>query len=180
MTITWTFIPTYVGFQFLPYGGEVFLYPGAFNEFYSMTRFDSLNNYFVTFYWNRDNPPPFYIYSTNHAYLPIQVGEKFHVHRFITNKGNSGSSGNAGESKTKFQKIVKVQDGKIVEDDVKVPTDELSPGSYKLLSHEYTFQYNGYYHFEFQVDCDSVVIESNENNNYYIEEETVDIAGGGK
>ncbi len=173
VTVTWESIPTYVGLQFLPYGGEVFLYPGAFNEFYSVTRYSAQLNSAVKIYWNIDNPPPFTLFYFDPLFMPLQIGEKFTVYRYVTNLGSEkGDTESAGKSKTSFKKIVKVEGGEIIDDDVKKSTREIYPGEYVLLSQEYTFEGFGYYQFEFYADVDKEVPERDEENNYYAERET--------
>ena len=158
---------------FLPYGGEVFLYPGAFNEFYSITRYSLQLNTQVKFYWNIDNPPPLSFFYFDPLFMPLQIGEKFTVYRYVTNLGvEKGDTESAGKSKSSFKRIVKVDGGEIDDHEVKKSTGKIYPGEYILLSQEFTFEGYGYYQFEFTADVDKEVPERDEENNYYVERKT--------
>jgi hypothetical protein len=127
----------------------------------------------MVFYWNIDNPPPFTIFYIDPIFRPLEIGEKFKIYRFITNVGQTnGDTESAGKSKTNFKRVVKVEGGEIVDDNVKIKTNEIYPGEYVLLSQEYTYEGFGYYQFEFTVDVDNEVPERDESNNHYVERET--------
>ena len=172
------YMPTYIGHQYYPMGTSVFLAPGTFNEFYSVARYNAAYNTFVKFYWNINTPHPFSLYSSDPLFMPLQEGEMITMYRMVTNVGGSkGTTEDAGSSNTGVRRVVQVVDGKIVDDNVNVPTQEIMPGQYVPISHEFPFE-PGIYQFEFTADVDNDVQERNEDNNEYVERETENLNEG--
>lgn len=169
--------PVHIGQILYPYGQNVFLANGAFNEFYSVERPDAPgSSTTVKFYWNVASPPPFLLNHVNPLYRPVQIGENYTVYRFIYNRG--GDDGN-GQSKTQFRRRVRVENGQVVEESDDLATAMVPSGQYKLISKEYIFQGNGTYGLEIGVDSQNDIDEENEGNNGYVERETSNMGAGG-
>lgn len=162
--------PCYVNSPTLhPNGFPITVLPGAYNEFYSLERFDFINNSPIVFYWSPGFFPPFDANEPNPVYHPMQIGEKFHVHKFITNLNVEGTLCDilqAGQSLTKSKMRFKVENGEIVEAEKISITPSILPGAMVPITMTYEFEGPGFYFFDFEANFDRQIEERDTTNNY--------------
>lgn len=171
---------TVVGGIDYPYGTSVFL-TNTVNEFYSVIRQNPFTNAPIVFYWNVYSPPPFFIFGAP-PNNPLQVGETVYIHKCVYNNNFDTDClfKKASSSKTEMKMVVKVENGEIVDTQIKDDdTPELAPGEYKVLTFPITVNALGVYEIQFTVNSDNSVPESDTSNNVYIVRPTDNLGAGG-
>jgi len=173
-------INTFIGSINYPFGTGVYLI-NSVNEFYSVVRKNPFTNTPVIFYWNINTPPPFFV-NAPPPNNPLQVGETVNIHRCVFNNNFDMDCffKKAEPSKTEMKMVVKVENGVIVDSQVKeAETPELAPGAYEVLTFPVQVNALGSFEFSFTVNADHSASESDTSNNIFITRPTDDLGAGG-
>jgi len=171
---------TVVGGLDYPSGTQVFL-SNTTNEFYSVVRSNPFNGQPLVFYWNINSPPPFF-QGANYPNQPLQIGEEVFVHRCVFNQSFPDFdclTKDASSSKTEMKVVVKVQNGQIVDEQIKTEqTPSIPAGQYRVASFPIIINGLGTYELKFKTNADELVDERDFTNNEYIEDPSKNLGGG--
>ena len=171
---------TWIGNSFYPYGTDVFL-ANAYNEFYSVQRYDPWTGYPVKIYWSLSTYYPFSSWDTGVLH-PLLEGEQVSVHRCIYNQTPPTFSclfSTAAESHTEVDVIVQVVNGEVVDQQhMERNTPSVPPGQYRVIDFPVTVS-NGNleYSFNLTANFDHLIPESDYTNNDYVSRPEDDLGG---
>ncbi len=133
------------------------------NEFYSVTRYEFEptlgRNAQVTYVWNTLNFPYQICLDS------LRVGEKVTVYKVITNSSVSEGSYDGNSGSRSATKLIRVKDGKIVEQLNETPTVVVPPKEYRIIKSTFNYEGAGDFIHIIEVDANNKIDEENEGNN---------------